>query len=45
MLTEALAEHWRDIDPTLVRAAAGPRPSAALAIPLHPGALEYYRDH
>jgi len=45
MLTEALAERWRDIDPALVRAAPGPRPPATLAIPLHPGALEYYRDH
>jgi TRAP-type uncharacterized transport system substrate-binding protein len=45
MLTEALAERWRDVDPALVRAAHGPRPSNTLAIPLHPGALEYYRDH
>ena len=45
MLTEALAERWRDIDPALVRAAGGPRPPGTLAIPLHPGALEYYRDH
>ena len=45
MLTEALAERWRDIDPALVRAASGPRPPNTLAIPLHPGALEYYRDH
>jgi TRAP-type uncharacterized transport system substrate-binding protein len=45
MLTEALAERWRDIDPPLVREAAGPRPRSTLRIPLHPGALEYYRDH
>jgi TRAP-type uncharacterized transport system substrate-binding protein len=45
MLTEALAERWRDIDRALVRAAPGPRPPGTLAIPLHPGALEYYRDH
>jgi TRAP-type uncharacterized transport system substrate-binding protein len=45
MLTEALAEHWRDLDPALVRAVPGPRPRGTLAIPLHPGALEYYRDH
>jgi TRAP-type uncharacterized transport system substrate-binding protein len=45
MLTEALAEHWRDIDPPLVGAAPGPRPPNTLAVPLHPGALEYYRDH
>ncbi len=45
MLTEALGERWRDIDPALVRAAAGPRPAGSLTIPLHPGAIEYYRDH
>jgi TRAP-type uncharacterized transport system substrate-binding protein len=45
LLTEALAERWRDIDPALVRAAPGPRPPSKLVIPLHPGALEYYRDH
>jgi hypothetical protein len=45
MLTEALAEGWRDIDSALVRAASGPRPPSTLAIPVHPGALEYYRDH
>jgi TRAP-type uncharacterized transport system substrate-binding protein len=45
MLAEALAARWRDIDPALVRKAAGPRPGSTLRIPLHPGALEYYRDH
>jgi TRAP-type uncharacterized transport system substrate-binding protein len=45
MLTEALAERWRDIDPALVRGAPGPRPPGTLALPIHPGALEYYRDH
>jgi len=45
MLAEALAERWRDIDPALVRRASGPRPRDPLAIPLHPGAQEYYRDH
>lgn len=45
MLTEALAERWRDIDPALVRAATGPRPAGTLALPIHPGAQEYYRDH
>ena len=37
MLTEALAERWRDVDPALVRAAHSPRPPNTLAIPLHPG--------
>jgi len=45
MLTEALAERWRDVDPALVGRAPGPRPRDTLAIPLHPGAQEYYRDH
>jgi TRAP-type uncharacterized transport system substrate-binding protein len=45
MLAEALAGRWRDIDPALVRAAPGPAPAGALRVPLHPGALEYYRDH
>jgi hypothetical protein len=45
MLTEALAERWGDIDPALVRAAPSPRPASTLPIPLHPGALEYYRGH
>ena len=45
MLIEALAAGWGDIDPTLVHKAASPRPGAKLAIPLHPGAAEYYRDH
>jgi TRAP-type uncharacterized transport system substrate-binding protein len=45
MLTEALAEGWGGIDPALVHKAPGPRPEAKLAVPLHPGAAEYYRDH
>jgi TRAP-type uncharacterized transport system substrate-binding protein len=45
MLVEALAAGWGDIDAALVRRAAGPRPARMLAIPLHPGAAEYYRDH
>lgn len=45
LLTEALAQGWRDIDPALVGAAAHPRPAATPRIPLHPGALDYYRDH
>jgi TRAP-type uncharacterized transport system substrate-binding protein len=45
MLVEALAERWADIDPALVRAAPDLRPAKILPIPLHPGALEYYRDH
>ncbi len=45
MLVEALAGGWEDLEPALVRKAPGPRPEGRLAIPLHPGAAEYYRDH
>jgi hypothetical protein len=45
MLAEALAGSWRDIDPSLVHNATGPRPSPALRVPLHAGAREFYRDH
>jgi hypothetical protein len=45
MLVEALAERWRDLDAALVRQASGPKPPQALRVPLHPGALEFYRDH
>lgn len=45
MLVEALADRWRDIDPALVRQAGGPKPSQAPRVPLHAGALEFYRDH
>lgn len=45
MLIEALAAGWGELDPALVRKAPGPRPAGVLAIPLHPGAAEYYRDH
>jgi TRAP-type uncharacterized transport system substrate-binding protein len=45
MLVEALADGWGDLDPALVHKAPGPRPATSLAVPLHPGAAEYYRDH
>ena len=45
MLVEALAEGWRTLDPSLVREAQGPRPTSAVLVPLHPGAVEFYRDH
>jgi TRAP-type uncharacterized transport system substrate-binding protein len=28
-----------------VRDAQGPRPASAVLLPLHPGAVEFYRDH
>jgi len=45
LLVEALAERWRDIDMASARQAGGPKPLQALRVPLHPGALEFYRDH
>ena len=45
LLVEALSEHWRDLDPALVQRAPGPKPSPALRVPLHPGALEFYQEH
>lgn len=44
MLVEALAAGWGELD-ALMHKAPGPRPAGNLAIPLHPGAAEYYRDH
>jgi TRAP-type uncharacterized transport system substrate-binding protein len=44
-LVEALADGWRTLDPSLVRDAQGPRPAPAVLVPLHPGAVEFYRDH
>lgn len=45
LLVEALTEKWHDIDPALVRKASGPRPSEQVRVPLHAGALDFYRDH
>ena len=44
-LVEALAEGWRELDRSLVHEAPGPKPAPAVSVPLHAGALEYYRDH
>ena len=43
LLTETLAEGWGEREPTLIR--DGPRSAKSLSIPLHPAALEYYREH
>lgn len=45
LLVEALSNHWRDLDPALVQQARGPKPSQALRVPLHPGAVEFYQEH
>ncbi len=45
LLVQTLAGQWRDLDPMLVQQATGPNPSQASRVPLHPGALEFYRDH
>jgi hypothetical protein len=44
-LVDALAEGWRELDRALVHAASGPKPAPGLSVPLHAGALQYYRDH
>jgi TRAP-type uncharacterized transport system substrate-binding protein len=44
-LVDALAEGWRELDRSLVHEASGPEPAPGLRVPLHAGALEYYRDH
>jgi hypothetical protein len=44
-LVDALAEGWGALDRSLVHEAAGPKPPLELRVPLHAGALEYYRDH
>jgi hypothetical protein len=45
MLVEALAETWHEIDTTLIHGARGPKPSASVRVPLHRGAIEFYREH
>ena len=45
LLVESMAEHWRELDASLVAGAISPRPAQALRVPLHPGALEFYRVH
>ncbi|MGB8338850.1 MAG: TAXI family TRAP transporter solute-binding subunit, partial [Burkholderiales bacterium] len=45
MLTEALEERWKDMASALPEQAKSPKPSESSRIPLHPGAVEYYREH
>ncbi|HEU0204402.1 MAG TPA: hypothetical protein VFR86_28670 [Burkholderiaceae bacterium] len=45
LLVEALAAGWSEIDSALVDTTSGPKPSRALRVPLHAGAIEYYDDH
>jgi TRAP-type uncharacterized transport system substrate-binding protein len=45
LLVEALAERWDRIDSAMVAHASSPKPAQPLRLPLHAGALEYYRDH
>jgi TRAP-type uncharacterized transport system substrate-binding protein len=45
MLAEAMTEHWHDIDPALVPNARSPKPTQAPRVPLHPGAIEFYKEH
>lgn len=45
MLAEALHAHWKVIDPALVQQAKSPRPRKALRVPIHAGAMAFYKDH
>lgn len=45
VLVEALAYRWSEIDQALVRQPKGPKPPNTPRVPLHPGALEFYRNH
>lgn len=45
LLAEALTAHWRDLDPALRAGASSPKPPATLRVPLHAGAVEFYREH
>ena len=45
MLTEALANNWKDLAAELVQKNKSPKPTEASRIPLHPGSLEYYKEH
>ena len=44
-LVEAMAEGWRELEPSLVKQAGGPKPTPAVRVPPHAGALEFYLDH
>ena len=44
-LLEAVSDRWHDIDASLVQQARGPKPAEPVRVPLHAGALEFYRDH
>jgi TRAP-type uncharacterized transport system substrate-binding protein len=45
MLTEALAENWKELAGLLAQQKNSPKPAETSRIPLHPGALEYYKEH
>jgi TRAP-type uncharacterized transport system substrate-binding protein len=45
MLTEALADNWKDLASEIGQKTKGPKPAAASRIPLHPGTQEYYKVH
>ena len=44
-IAETITERWSDIDARLVNGAPNPRPTAAMRIPTHAGAFEYYEEH
>jgi TRAP-type uncharacterized transport system substrate-binding protein len=44
-VAEMLAERWRALEPAVASGTRGPQPVAGAAVPVHPGALEYYDGH
>ncbi len=45
MLTEVLADKWNELKSVVVEKSKSPKPAEASRVPLHPGALEYYKEH
>jgi TRAP-type uncharacterized transport system substrate-binding protein len=45
MLTETLANNWKVMGEYLAQKNNSPKPAESSRIPLHPGAMEYYKEH
>jgi TRAP-type uncharacterized transport system substrate-binding protein len=45
MLTEALGDNWGELKSDMAQKNKNPRPADGSRIPLHQGALEYYKEH
>lgn len=44
-IAETIAQHWDGIGAKAMNPPSSPKPTPALRIPMHPGAVEYYADH